>query len=104
MSVHNPQLVPFHNPKSETVRFTIGSIPGSPAEEHTIKPGETFLGWPAYERFYVRHGLKKGESPTAPKAPAAERVEPPSVKRIDEGAPVALDDEFDDGQLDDDEF
>lgn len=55
----------FHNPSSETIVFEIGTTPNDCVEQITVRPGETFKGYPDYTKVYKRKGLVPGPAPGA---------------------------------------
>ncbi len=55
----------FHNARSEPIVFSIGTSPNDYPEQITVRPGETFKGWPGYAKVYKRNGLTEGPAPGA---------------------------------------
>jgi hypothetical protein len=57
--------IPFHNAGNMPVEFLVGTSPNDYPEKVIVQPGETYMGFKNYTKFYKRKGLVEGASPTA---------------------------------------
>ena len=98
MKQTNPAMTTFHNPSNAKIVMSIGQHPGVPPLRVEVDAGEEFEGWPAYERFYKRHGIVKGPAPVG--APVVEaKAEPVSQPEANSSIPREDDANADDDDL-----